>query len=237
MEIHPAANIFPMMSDADLSALAADIKEHGQRECCVFYEGKLLDGRNRWKACERAGVEPEYSEIESDDFDPVAFVISTNLKRRHLTESQRAMAAAAARGFYDTAAKERKSATLKRGASKPVPEKVPERDMCGDARDIVGDLFGVSGKTVDAASAVREHGSDELIAAVESGKVSVSKAAKVAKASPKEIQMEEVQANTKRKPKPKPSGGVLDKLKKLWKDATAVERAEFIEWTDTNRNK
>jgi ParB-like chromosome segregation protein Spo0J len=88
--VHPAAEIFPLMGEADLQELAADIKAHGQREPVAFYRDQLLDGRNRWLACRLAGVDPETCEIDDDDsFDPEAYVISVNAHRRHLTPEQR----------------------------------------------------------------------------------------------------------------------------------------------------
>ena len=54
----------------------------------ITYQGKILDGRNREKACAIAGVTPRYEEYSGDD--PIGFVISMNMKRRHLTVSQRA---------------------------------------------------------------------------------------------------------------------------------------------------
>src|SRR6516164_995725 len=70
----------------------ADIKVKGLCEPIVLYENKTLDGRNRYLACIAAGIEPTFKTYEGTD--PVAFVISANLCRRHLTESQRAMIAA-----------------------------------------------------------------------------------------------------------------------------------------------
>ena len=59
----------------------------------MTYEGiKILDGRNRARACDAAGVTPRY--VEFDGKDPAAFVLSQNLARRHLGPSERAMVAA-----------------------------------------------------------------------------------------------------------------------------------------------
>jgi hypothetical protein len=99
-------------------------------------------------------------------------------------------------------AKDRQAATLKQNST-TVVEKIPQREN-GKARDKAGKALNVSGKSVDHAATVREHGCPELIAAVERGEVSVSKAAKVAKASPHEIQMDEIADAKVRKPrKPK----------------------------------
>src|SRR5262245_62039527 len=89
--VHPAANLFPMLPDDELRALAEDIRANGLQQPVVMFGAQLLDGRNRWRACEIAGVEPRLRDWNGDD--PIAYVVSLNLKRRHLDESQRAMVA------------------------------------------------------------------------------------------------------------------------------------------------
>ena len=93
--VHPFAARFPMLDDDDLADLAADIAANGQREPITLnLDGALIDGRNRLEACRRAGVEPTW---ETRDIpDPVAFILSLNVRRRHLTKSQVAMAVAMA---------------------------------------------------------------------------------------------------------------------------------------------
>jgi hypothetical protein len=91
MKFHELANIFPMLGDEELAELCADIKKNGLAEPITVYEGKILDGRNRATACTMLGVSPKTVEYTGDD--PVAFVLSKNLHRRHLTESQRALVA------------------------------------------------------------------------------------------------------------------------------------------------
>jgi len=72
-EIHPAATIFPMMDEASFTALKNDIEKNGLEKCITFYEGKVLDGRNRLRACQELGITPQEEEIEDDgsgQFDP-----------------------------------------------------------------------------------------------------------------------------------------------------------------------
>ena len=80
------------MSAADLQALAEDIKQNGLAHPIVSTsDGVVLDGRNRLKACEIAGIEPQFEVYAGSN--PVGFIISSNLKRRQLNESQRALIA------------------------------------------------------------------------------------------------------------------------------------------------
>lgn len=92
-EVHPDAALFPMMTDDELVDLAADIKANGLiHPIIVDGEGKLIDGRNRLRACEIAGVEPRFESLNGHD--PKAFIVSANLARRNLTKSQQAIALA-----------------------------------------------------------------------------------------------------------------------------------------------
>ena len=92
MNFHPAANLFPLMDGDDFAGLVADIAEHGQREAIVLHDGLILDGRNRYRACERLGLAPLYRTWEGGA-SPVEYVVSLNLHRRHLTSTQRAVIA------------------------------------------------------------------------------------------------------------------------------------------------
>ena len=105
MKIHPAAEIFPMLSDEELDSLAVDIKTHGLRHPLVMHDRELLDGRNRLAACKIAGVAPSFVEYEGDS--PVSFVISVNIKRRQLDTSQRACVAVEIEPMFAVEAKNR----------------------------------------------------------------------------------------------------------------------------------
>jgi protein gp37 len=155
-KFHPYAEIFPLMEGQEFDDLVADIKANGLLEWITTYQDNILDGRNRYRACVVAGI--ECRSVPYTGNDPVGWVISRNLKRRHLNESQRAMVAA-------------KLATLRRGDNQYSEHPSIE----GSSK-----LLNVGHASVERAKAVQKAGVPELIAAVEQGKVSVSAAADVA---------------------------------------------------------
>src|SRR5215475_9710917 len=126
-----------MIEGADLDDLVSDVREYGLREPIVVFEDKILDGRNRYRACVAAGIEPKFENYTG--YDPIAFVVSLNLRRRHLSESQRAMVAA-------------KLATLKLGDNQH-SEGLP----IGRSSE----LLNVGERTVARAREVQEHGTAE----------------------------------------------------------------------------
>jgi hypothetical protein len=83
LRFHPEADRFPMMGDEEFDLLVEDIGETGLQNPIVLHEEQILDGRNRYLACLKAGVPPKF--VEFDGNDPVAFVYSVNVHRRHLT--------------------------------------------------------------------------------------------------------------------------------------------------------
>ena len=91
---HELSSAFPGMTKTELDALTSDIAEEGQRESITLFQGKILDGWHRYCACNACGRVPNMVELKSG-IDPVAFVKSRNLHRRHLTGSQRAAAVVA----------------------------------------------------------------------------------------------------------------------------------------------
>src|SRR5207244_1034335 len=91
--IHPAAKKFPLMTAEKFAALKDDIAKHGQHEPIALHRGRVLDGRNRLRACEELGLPPKTVKLD-DKIDPEVYVLSLNAHRRHLTKSQQAMLAA-----------------------------------------------------------------------------------------------------------------------------------------------
>ena len=95
-KIHPAADLFPLMNEADLRDLGESIKGHGGLIQPVhLYKGDLLDGRSRLDAMELVGFRFDRTGLSSishdlsDFIDPYAHVIAANIHRRHLTSEQK----------------------------------------------------------------------------------------------------------------------------------------------------
>ncbi len=170
-KFHPLANIFPLMAPKQLAALIADIQARGLLEPIWIYEHMILDGRNRALACEILGIKPETRQWPGPG-SPLDFVVSTNVVRRHLSTSQRALVAAGLKPLYEEEARQR---MLAGKASDPAAN-LPQ----GRARDLAAKVMGVSAKTVEFATRVKEKGVPALVARVEADKCKVSTAAAIA---------------------------------------------------------
>lgn len=103
-EVHPVAELFPMLADDELADLADDIAVRGLLQPIVLDPaGRLLDGRNRLTACEKAGVEPTFTVYDGDD--PNGYALVVNITRRHLSTGARAVIAAQASRLNGTSYK------------------------------------------------------------------------------------------------------------------------------------
>lgn len=153
---HDLANIFPLMQGEEFDGLVQSIKENGLLVPIVMHEGLVLDGRNRWLACKKAGVELRDETFSGGDL--LTFVLEINAKRRNQTQSQRAMIAAKLMNAPPHRAK--KSATLQ-----PLM-------TC----EIAAKHLNVSPRLVMSAKYVLKHGKPERIASVENGEQSVGDA-------------------------------------------------------------
>ena len=89
LEPHPFSKLFPPISEEDFGKLAADIKLNGLHQLIVRYQGKILDGNNRYRACELVKIAPKFGDFTGDDAAARNYVISANIHRRHLSPDQR----------------------------------------------------------------------------------------------------------------------------------------------------
>lgn len=181
-EPHPVSELFPMMDNVALAGLIRDIKANGLQEPIVLWEGKILDGRNRLKACERAGVEPQFREL-TECVSPLIYVVSANIHRRHMSVSQRAMIGALIKKHLQEEARKHREAARVQKTSEQMA-KLPSGDGCGPSRDIAARAVGVSGRTVESALQLLRAATPEVVETVRAGKMSVSRAAKLATEQP-----------------------------------------------------
>jgi hypothetical protein len=178
LSFHPLAEIFPVLDDDRLQALANDITEHGLLDPIVLHERKILDGRSRYLACIRIGVAPKFQRYVGDD--PLGFAIGRNVHRRHLTKTQRVLTAA-------------RAATLPVGSNQNTP---------GLPIGRAAKIFDVSERNIARAKAILLRGTAQLVEAVETGKVAVSRAADLRDLA-EEVQVAKLREIIERKRKPR----------------------------------
>lgn len=154
MQTHPLADLFPLIQGNEFDELVSSIKAHGLREPITLINDVILDGRNRFRACQASGVEPRFEEFTGDD--PYAFVADKNLHRRHLNPSQLGLIGA-------------KMATLSIGNPKLKSSNVVTTTI-GVSQEQAAQLLGVSRDTIVNAKLILAEGTPEEIQSVELGK-------------------------------------------------------------------
>jgi N6-adenosine-specific RNA methylase IME4 len=202
MKPHPAASLFPLLEGEEFDRLVADIKDHGQREPCWVYKGLLLDGRNRWAACEKLGIEPKTREFHGDETGALSLAISLNVKRRHLTPGQRDMIGAAIEPMFAKLLAKRKSEGGKlagKGRPKQVEANPPQPNRGPQARDLAAQAVGGSPRGIQRAKELIEK-SPAVAEGVRSGKVTISKAISEIKLDAVRKKLEAVSSREVQKP-------------------------------------
>lgn len=199
LEIHPVAKLWPVMSDADFTALMDDIRENGQQVPIQLYDGQIIDGAHRYKACVELGVEPDTQDWDGTEAQLIPHVVSLNDRRRHLTASQRAMIA---------------EKIAVRGAGRR-PDPIGSGEV---SRKEAAKLMNVGKSSIIRARTVVDSGVPELAEAVEKGDVSLHRAGEIAKL-PKTAQQEAIQRAPPERKKKKAQ-------KKLERVDCAIDRIE-----------
>lgn len=178
-EPHELSLAFPDMAPDQYRRLADDIKAHGLHHPIVLFDGAILDGRHRYRACVEVGVEPRFTTF--DGTDPVAYVTSENAARRHLTPSQIAYAVAAMKPYEERKARERQIAA---GTANVTGKSVSIESDKGRTAEKLAMKAGVGVSSVNRAIKVREHGTPELNAAVAAGEIALNQAEKIVQLNP-----------------------------------------------------
>ena len=200
MQFHEVANIFPMMTADEFEALCKDIAENGQLEPIWLYDGQIIDGRNRYRACKQVGIEPKFRTWAGDG-SLVAFVASLNLHRRHLNSGQRAVIALEVLPMLEAEALEKKrQAGAKHGVSQreKVQQLIAEAISKPQARDEAAQIFQTNHEYVTKAKKLATE-SPDLLEQVRSGELGILEAAKrmrQAEAAAKREQNERLKAET-----------------------------------------
>jgi hypothetical protein len=187
---HPLANIFPLLEGEEFEALVEDIREKGLLVPIWLHpDGRILDGRNRYRACLEAGVEPRF-QTWSGNGSLLQFVVSLNLKRRHLTPSQRAALAIEMLPALEAEARTRQRTST--GGKKPqLMENVPQAGK-GTSRAQAAKLAGVNERYV--AQAKRIQAADpELLKQVRNGDKTLVDATRLLAIAEREKQTKEEQ--------------------------------------------
>lgn len=188
LKFHPLANLFPMLSEAETKDLADDIRDNGQAETIKLHKGMILDGRNRYTACGLHKLPVRYEVFSGTDREALNWVISKNLKRRHLNESQRAhLAARLATLKLGDNQHSRQGAPIGAGAldfgeafKAPDPEPAISQDEAAQ-------IAGATRRSTQRAAVVVEKGIEELNNAVRDGEIRAAAAVEIAQ-RPKEEQ-------------------------------------------------
>lgn len=168
MKFHEYAEIYRMLPDAELQKLAEDIRQKGQLLPITIYEGQILDGRNRYRACEIASIEPKTEVYDGDD--PLGLISSLNDHRRHDPENERALVGA-------------RMANLKKGGAggSTVSDGSMETSQTAVTIDRAAELAGTSRANIKRAKPIVQSGIQELQDMAESGEISIRAASEVAK--------------------------------------------------------
>jgi len=187
MEYHPIANIMPMMTAEEATSLEASIKANGLIEPIkILSNGQIIDGRNRYEVCTKLGIEPDYNSVDipaTDYAALVSYVIALNKNRRHLTQWQTANISIDVEEIVQQLERE----ALRR-KSKAHRAKLPYVET-GKTTDIMGKVFGVSGRLISEARKLKKENKD-LHEAAKRGE-SQAKIRKIVKKRKKEKQEKE----------------------------------------------
>jgi len=200
VEFHPMADLFPLLEGEEFDALVADVAKNGLREPIVRHQdGRIVDGRNRYRACLAAGVQPKFRKWDESG-SLIEFIISLNLKRRHLSAGQRAALAVDLLPVLEEEARERMAAGG--GDKKSGRQKVahPIADP-GKSTDKAAKLTNVNRLYISQAKKLKDE-QPELYTDVRAGKKSLMEAKREIRSRQKQTVVEQI----KTEPQPVPKG-------------------------------
>ncbi|MFM8537813.1 MAG: ParB N-terminal domain-containing protein, partial [Planctomycetaceae bacterium] len=170
--LHPVCLLFPPLPPAEFASLVADIATHGLLHPIVLHRGEVLDGRNRLLACQRAGVVPRFTEWRGQG-SPLEWAISANIRRRHLSPSQRAVLALDLLPLLEHEAKSRQRLSRGRGRRGATTTASSSGGVRGKASQIAARLAATNSAYVERAKRLHAEFPD-LVEAVRLGRVTLT---------------------------------------------------------------
>lgn len=167
-EVHPFAAAFPLIDGEEFEELTADIKRNGLREPIILNHDRtiLIDGRNRYRACEAASADPVFETLGAHYDEPkiLDLIVSKNLARRQLNPGQRAFCALEYQRYYAEATKSGRpigdGATLTVTDSEISPADRQESKYERESTTRAAQITGSSGRSVARAKAIARDAPD-----------------------------------------------------------------------------
>jgi protein gp37 len=189
-EVHPFADAFPLIDGDEFAELVMDIKRNGLREPIILTHDRtvLVDGRNRYRACEAAGADPVFEVLPERYTETMILdlIVSKNLARRHLNPGQKAFVSLEYERFYSEAAKAQEQ---QRKITEPANQHTQSSATTADLQSRyerqsttrAAKVTGSSGRAVAQAKAVQRDAPD-LADKVRSGQMALDRADRERKA-------------------------------------------------------
>lgn len=201
-KIHPAAMALPEMTDDEYRQLLEGIGLRGQLEPIKLLDGKIIDGRHRYRACNELGKDPKVIDVDLCGLNPAEYVWELNGDRRNLTPSQRACVAVDLLPELEKEAKKRHREKSAEGGKSKGKEKTPTPSTTKhQARDDAAKLTGTNPRYVSDAKAVKQ-ADPELFEEVKQGKKKLTEAKQEVKRKAKRDAHEEKLTEVREKEQP-----------------------------------
>lgn len=170
------ALMIPEMDQDQFNDLKEDIQQNGQQVAILMFNGEIIDGRSRYLACLETNTAPIFEDWDGKEDDLLTFVMSMNLKRRHLSAAQRAaLGAEILPELEEIGMKKQKSA----GRGKKSKEKFR-------ATEEAAKITGSTSNAVSTAKKVKKE-SPETFEKMKKGKTTIASAKKKTKTKKKVV--------------------------------------------------
>ena len=201
-------NIFPEMQPEDFERLRGDLLSNGydDKQPIYLYEEKILDGWNRYLACQQLGIQPTYRDFAGNRDEALNFVLRTN-KRRNLNSSQWAAIAAEAEDVFNSIKEAIEAGRLKKqsenavnrfteniASDKKLTQATPQRTT-----QKVAELFKTNRTYVTEAQKLRDN-NPEMFERVKRGETTISEVKKTEKIEARKAEIEAIKKKIESEP-------------------------------------